>query len=92
MPDVIGIGIERNRPAQNHRVKAPLVDKIRHKRRPFHNADFHGDADFLELPLNDLRAFLPGFIALIGEDFKIKGLAVFFQNAVAVGIRPARPA
>jgi len=90
MPDVIGIGIGWNRPAQDNRVKAALVDEIRYKCRPFQNADFRLDADFRKLPLNDFRAFLPRFIALIRQDFKFKRFAVFLQHTVTVLIRKTR--
>jgi len=60
------------------------------KRRPFQNADFRGNADFRKLPLNNLRAFLAGLIALIGQNFKRKGPAVLVQQTVAVCVRPPR--
>ena len=86
MPYVIGIRIEWNRPTQNHRVKAPLIDEIRHKSRPFHNTYFHGYANFFELPLNDFGAFPPDLVSLVGDEFKSKWFPVLVENAVAIGV------
>ena len=80
----------RNCPAQQHGVKAPLVDKFAYKGRPLHSADAHVYANRFELRLHDRGGENALFVALVGQNGKGQGQAIAVEHAIAVVVGKAR--
>ncbi len=89
MPDIVDVRVHGNRPGQDGRVEAPLVDEVVDKGGPLQNPDLHLNAHLCQTLLDDLRAFRPDLVSLVGDDFKDEGFAVLVERPVPVGVFPA---
>ena len=74
VPDGVGVGDQREAPAQKHRFEIAGEDDRVEKGLPLHRPDLHPHADAQKLLLDDLSGVDAGFVAGVGHESEAQGV------------------
>ena len=88
VPYRIDIRVDRNGPAQEHRLEVLFADELVKESGPRHHLYVGPDAYPGPLTLDHRRHVLPHLVSLVGRHPETELFPVLFQYAVAVGVPP----